>query len=638
MRQAPAARGAVGPLFYARPGGCRAKQDAAKLWRRRGRAKITSRKAAASSGYRAGVPDTTLPSPETSPETPPQPPPESPGGGVGWRRPLGAVLAVALLVGAVVFAARGIDAGALAAQVASGGAAGPAIGSVTACFGPRPPVPPGRMVRLIAASQLLNYLPAVRAGLVARAAFLKRHHGMRLRDSGYVLFITLGLTAVTPRWAWAGTAVGLLTLTLAVGTLTRRLPGVGGRGWWWVPLRTLDLAAVTARTALAFAAVGQPITVGQATLLGSSAALVRLTGLTPNGLGLSEWVVAALATALAPVDTALATAAALLDRAIEVIFSSGPVCRAFGQGQKDREARGHRLVGVVDFKHDAEGLAGGVDHRVDVDQLSRDRRPVAFLQTQAVLLAGPQQAIRRRWQVKLRFQRVERHQRQNGVLLGQRSARLGLNAQHSPRKRSEHGVTLQPLAFQFEVDACQRLLLFGLFQLSGLDLDLKGRAAHLPLAGGALVLRLADAVELNLCVFHHQLGVLTRSPSRMLRASSTAATGALRTTCLLGCTVPSTRSARATGVVRARPAAIRAAVKIGGAFFITAMIPLGPGDGPAKAGPTPLHGRDRPRKLKIEAKFAGPAACRGLTIMNKAPLLWGRTAAAFTFSEDCFHD
>ena len=339
----------MGPLFYARPGGCRAKRSATTVQ--------ALRRLGPSSGYRAGVPDTTLPSPETSPETPP----ESPGGGVGWRRPLGAVLAVALLVGAVVFAARGIDAGALAAQVASGGAAGPAaigvlvgvnllvtawlIGSVTACFGPRPPVPPGRMVRLIAASQLLNYLPAVRAGLVARAAFLKRHHGMRLRDSGYVLFITLGLTAVTlgiasagpllvatldaePRWAWAGTAVGLLTLTLAVGTLTRRLPGVGGRGWWWVPLRTLDLAAVTARTALAFAAVGQPITVGQATLLGSSAALVRLTGLTPNGLGLSEWVVAGLAAALAPVDAALATAAALLDRAIEVIFSVVAGCWA----------------------------------------------------------------------------------------------------------------------------------------------------------------------------------------------------------------------------------------------------------------------------------------------------------------------
>lgn len=267
---------------------------------------------------------------------------------------MGLGVAATLLTLAVVFAFRGIDAGALVNRVAAGGVARPAaigalvglnlvaiswlIGSLTASFKPSPPVSSGRMLRLIAASQLLNYLPAVRAGMVGRAAFLKRYHALRLRDSGYILVLALTLTAVTlslasvgpllvavldadPHWAWAGTGLALALATLIVATVARRLPGVGARGWIWVPLRTLDLAAITARTYLAFAAVGQPITVGQATLLASGATLARLTGITPNGLGLSEWVVAGMATALGPIDASLAVAAALLDRAIEMCIT-----------------------------------------------------------------------------------------------------------------------------------------------------------------------------------------------------------------------------------------------------------------------------------------------------------------------------
>ncbi len=302
--------------------------------------------------YGAGVP--LPPSPITEPQPPPVDAPGPAAGPRGVRGWVGALLAGALLVAVCVFALRGLNSAALADHVARGGVTLPAligtlvglnllttawlVGSVTACFGPRPMVSSGQMLRLIAASQLLNYLPALRAGLVGRAAYLKKYHGLRLRDSGYVLVLTLGLTASTlavasvgpllvaaldadPRWAWAGSALGLVVLTLAVTAATRRLPGVGRRSWFWVPLRTLDLAAVTGRTALAFAAVGQPLTLGQATLLASTATLVRLTGLTPNGLGLSEWVVAGLAAALAPVDAALAAAAALLERGIEVAMS-----------------------------------------------------------------------------------------------------------------------------------------------------------------------------------------------------------------------------------------------------------------------------------------------------------------------------
>ncbi|MEE9405505.1 MAG: lysylphosphatidylglycerol synthase domain-containing protein [Algisphaera sp.] len=273
---------------------------------------------------------------------------------IAWRRRVGAVLAVVGGVAAVVFAARGVDFAALSHHLKEAGpwpllALGALVGanlwltawlngSLVACFDVQPPVTPSRMRRLTTASQLLNYVPLMWAGLVGRAAFLKRHHGLRLRDSGYITLLTVALTtavlvlasagpllmatvAAHHAWAWAGSILGLAVLGLAVTVAGQRVAVTRRWAWTWVPLRVMDLAASTGRVALMFVAVGHPVTLDQAVLLASGTTLVKLTGLTPNGLGLSEWVVAGLAAALSPVEASLAVAAALLDRAIEVVVS-----------------------------------------------------------------------------------------------------------------------------------------------------------------------------------------------------------------------------------------------------------------------------------------------------------------------------
>ncbi|MEM1444508.1 MAG: lysylphosphatidylglycerol synthase domain-containing protein [Planctomycetota bacterium] len=208
------------------------------------------------------------------------------------------------------------------------------------------PIPPATMIGLVMGSALLNYLPAVRAGLFGRAAYLKKMHGVALRDSGWALLIVTAVTAggfatvagpwlvlrlSTPDWntiPWLGWTASLLaTLALVPGLrfglagLLRSKTGPTSHAAIavWVALRTTDLAAATARLWLAFAALGSPITFAEALVLSAASLLVRLIGLTPNGLGLSEWTVTALAAALSPAESGVAAAAALMDRAVEIV-------------------------------------------------------------------------------------------------------------------------------------------------------------------------------------------------------------------------------------------------------------------------------------------------------------------------------
>ena len=213
--------------------------------------------------------------------------------------------------------------------------------SLTACFGPTPPVRFVTMLRLMAASQLVNYLPAppgLRAGLVGRAEYLKRRHGLRRRDAGYVLAAALGLTLLTAAavaaapllvvtlnarrpWAWAGGGLLLILLSVTCGRAAARLPGVGARGYGWVAWRAADLLAQAGRLAVACVMVGAPVSFGAATLMAAGAVLAKLAPLTPNGLGVSEWAVAGTAAAFSPLDAATGAAAALLDRVAEVAVS-----------------------------------------------------------------------------------------------------------------------------------------------------------------------------------------------------------------------------------------------------------------------------------------------------------------------------
>jgi uncharacterized membrane protein YbhN (UPF0104 family) len=89
--------------------------------------------------------------------------------------------------------------------------------------------------------------------------------------------------------------------------------------WAWLPLRVADLIVGSFRLWLCFRIAGHPLAFDQVVVAAAAGILVSLLGVTPNGLGLREWVVAALAAVLAPVSSAAGLLAALLDRAAEIL-------------------------------------------------------------------------------------------------------------------------------------------------------------------------------------------------------------------------------------------------------------------------------------------------------------------------------
>lgn len=258
-----------------------------------------------------------------------------------YARRLGGAVALLLLGLAIYFAAKDADwsvlgraspvevialLGLVAANVVLSALL---LWAVTRTFDADPPVTALRMTELVAVSALLNYVPFVRAGLVGRTAYLHAAHRLSLTQQWATLAIVsilavlvaaatlLALLPAPIDLAMLLGAFALLTCLAPLARLTLRRPV---RLWaTWVPLRALDVLASAARLWLAFRIVGQPIAVDAALVTGSAALLVRLAGVTPNGLGLSEWTVAALSSALSPATAAAGAAAALVDRAAEVL-------------------------------------------------------------------------------------------------------------------------------------------------------------------------------------------------------------------------------------------------------------------------------------------------------------------------------
>lgn len=267
-----------------------------------------------------------------------------------WRnvlRALGLVLGAALLLGAAVYAGRGVDWSVLTgAPPWLGTLLGAAVGAnlvltsllfwaITRSFDAEPSVSVGRMTALISVSSLLNYLPLLRPGLLGRASYLKLRHGLPLRQSVVILLIVLVLAVVVllaiavalvlfeGPWRWVaagGLVVGLSAIAGPVGRRVLRRPVE--RGWLWVVLRAADVLVAGLRLWVAFWILGASVGYAEAVVAGAAALLVRLAGITPNGLGLSEWTVAVLTPVLAPVEMAVGAAAALVDRAVEVLVVS----------------------------------------------------------------------------------------------------------------------------------------------------------------------------------------------------------------------------------------------------------------------------------------------------------------------------
>jgi len=259
-----------------------------------------------------------------------------------WLRVAGGVGGGLLLAGAVWVASREVPwqrlAEAdprLALAVAGGvlanvGLSGLLFWVVTRSFDASPVVPLGRMQALIAASALLNYLP-LRPGLLGRAAFLKWRHRLSVRQSTLVLLLVLAISGATVVpvavlmawlpgfWSWVGSAAVLAALSVVLPAVARSVLGRAiWAGWLWVPVKAMDLLAAACRLQCAFWLVGASVSFEQALTASAAGLLVSLVGLTPNGLGLREWVIAGLSELLVPASGANALAASVLDRAVEV--------------------------------------------------------------------------------------------------------------------------------------------------------------------------------------------------------------------------------------------------------------------------------------------------------------------------------
>ena len=247
---------------------------------------------------------------------------------------------VALLIGAIVVAARDVDwsqlqnaepwqiAALVAGVMLNLFLTGLLWWAVTLSFDAKPRVPISRMLALVAASGLLNYLP-LRPGLFGRAAYLKAKHNLPLRQSVLALFVILGLSAlvlgaaaaiaqfVPLPWYRQVSIAAALVMTLlapiAAGRLLRRRIVAG---WLWVPLRILDVLVTAIRLWAAFAVVGHDLNFDHAVLAAAGGSFISLLGLTPNGIGMREWTIAGLTAASAG---SIGFAAAVVDRAVEAI-------------------------------------------------------------------------------------------------------------------------------------------------------------------------------------------------------------------------------------------------------------------------------------------------------------------------------
>lgn len=203
---------------------------------------------------------------------------------------------------------------------------------VTLSFDAVPRVGLVRMTQLVTASALLNFLP-LRPGLIGRAAILRTHHNLPLRQSAIILLIILitgglvtlaiGLAAlfITNPLVLGASLIGLTVLMsvctgpIASKILRRRLL----LAWLWVPIRMTDALVASMRLWVAFWVMGHPLDARQALVAGAAGLIIAMIGLTPNGLGLKEWAIALITQAMAVTAVQVGLAATLVDRSMEAM-------------------------------------------------------------------------------------------------------------------------------------------------------------------------------------------------------------------------------------------------------------------------------------------------------------------------------
>ena len=205
---------------------------------------------------------------------------------------------------------------------------------VTRSFDARPPVGLGRMTHLISASALLNYVP-LRPGLIGRAVYLNRLHGLPLVHSVQIWLVVAGVSAVVfsvvilavqigpvgnPLIRVGGAAAALVLASTVTGAaagrvLARRVDS----GWSWALIKLAELLLWGLRLWLAMLVVGISISYPQAIAAAAAGNLAGLLPVTPNGLGLREWAIVGLLGLSGQVDIADAALATVIDRGVEVL-------------------------------------------------------------------------------------------------------------------------------------------------------------------------------------------------------------------------------------------------------------------------------------------------------------------------------
>lgn len=218
---------------------------------------------------------------------------------------------------------------------------------------------------LAVATTGINVFVPFHAGAAFRAVYLKRRHGLDLTAFaatffGYnVLRLMVAAAAALAAAGWfalgdprpeldalAAVAGGCLAVAVAAclvprsgepkNPVLRRLAAFG-RGWdalrrppaflaRMVGLVAAQFAAELAALWAAYAAVGMPLDAPAVVLIGAFGVLAALSGVTPNGLGVYEFVVAAVGAAVA-VDPVRGVAAALVARGVlaVVLLVAAPV-------------------------------------------------------------------------------------------------------------------------------------------------------------------------------------------------------------------------------------------------------------------------------------------------------------------------
>ncbi len=263
-----------------------------------------------------------------------------------WLRRVGLVLGVALLAAAVGYALWGVNLSLLrqadplwlvllaAGVLVNLLLTGLLFWVITLSFDAQPKVTLSKMLQLVSASALVNYLPLGWPGPVARSAYLKLKHNMPVRQSVSVLLIVLGMSALSAVLAlmlvlgrdqvWLHLLMGaMLVLLCVINTPLMRfaLRRTIVVGWSWWLVKWADMLINALRLWLSFQIVGSPIGFIDALALAGIDMVISMVAITPSGLGVSEWVVGLCSHWLAIAQGPVGVLAKLVDRGVSVLVT-----------------------------------------------------------------------------------------------------------------------------------------------------------------------------------------------------------------------------------------------------------------------------------------------------------------------------